>query len=1706
MSEGKKYNTFAGVFTPSILTILGVIMYMRLSWVVGEAGLLGALGIIVLAHVISVSTGLSISSIATDKKIKTGGIYYILSRSLGLPMGGAIGIALFTGTALSISLYLIGFAESFLAIDAIREFTGLSADINGFRIVGTVAILVLVIIAFISTSLAIKLQFFILIAIGLSLLSIGFGLFQNAKVVSTPVAMFSHGDFPLEYIFAIFFPAVTGFTAGVAMSGDLKDPKKAIPKGTILAIGVGFIIYISLAIVSAMFIDTEVLVSDYNIFTKIAWFTPLVIAGVWGATLSSALGGILGGPRILQAIAKDKMSPKLFGKGYGESNEPRNALLLIFAIAEGGILIGQLDVIAGVVSMFYLASYGFINLSYVLEKWASTDFRPSFRIHILVGIIGFIASFAVMFKMDMLSMMASLLIMGGLYFLLKRREIRSESGDVWQSVWASIIRRTLAIVEHKTIEERNWKPNIILFSGIANQRPHLLSFGKSLIGQYGLLSNFNLHENKDSSQLFAKHEQSVNDEDKRHKGVFTRQQSCKNIYEGIEVIAQTYGFSGVEPNTVLMGWGRQTEDPLRFVQMLNTISSLDLNILLLDYDKTNGFGEKKVIDIWWRGAGNHGNLSLTLTKFLTNSIDWNQARIRLLIVNYENNKQEMIHKRALEYLENIRIDAELKIINNEIEQKAFYDIMKAESQKSDLIFLGIPEIEAGKELEFVESTSDLMHNIGSVVLVKASTLFKNLQLGVSSTLEEDANDSYIAPINAVESYTSELNIPNNVVVANEINLLHKSFNDNFETYYSSLYQQIAKDNDQLLSTIEETYFNAFNSIRTRYTKFDQQRQIYLAKHQHSQILSNLDHTIEQYTQENMIEHAHMIETHWPVFAQNIKSYFSKLPKRLMIQYEKTDFEASEKDNRWQKFYKWKRRVLGFKTAKYKIKFYDLVNENLLSQHEDFLLKHFKHFGILQVQFSIELLKLVKSIDNSFIILIDKFQKNEIAADVFEKQKSELNQAFLNIKNLNQDILNSLNNEFKNYQNQKFNDLTQLLNGVHPNALIKPEDDLKKKVSLAPILDAIPALWSRNQQLIYNATLTEIRLLSLKSNIKNAIYKLSEAAKFQLQQAVVEYYKTYLLSPDKADSDQWADLNSVKITATLSSLYEESYRTLDHTFADFPEHIDIFEDDKLNTFEEQQFTNIPSSQISAKQLVDYLVKNKIQAPLVHQFEALSKNIAEKIALLNESKRLISFAVIHQADEDDIDLETSPADLIKDSQVKIENEIKAVEDLIDEIDMEAQSLFSDISQSLSYYSFTKTASNLKQYIQQQKKLSRFELIKFKVSRVVHYLKEQQARLIYSQSKALILKKQLENSTIIDNPVKLLLDLTYQLTPNAQVMSQLPFYYKQLFSSNQILHKDFWVGRADEIASAQMAINRYHQGYKGALAIVGPSGIGKSFFSYYISTLTNAPKVIHIDPLFDDLPQKKDLIKAFQKVTEKEGDIEQILNDLPKNSLIIFENLELWWSSHLEGTDLMDYIFKLIAKHLDQFLFIVNANDIMFKQMIGSKAYAHLFLNLIHLKNIDSKHLKEIVLNRHKASGLKLKMDQTFLNDWSEAKWARLFNKIHKVTHGNIEASLQLWLSSIQKFEDKAIEIKLPQIDLHYLNALDLESRVILKQFVIHKRLSLNVLAKIMQEDREQVKQRLKFLVRSGLLIKRKSVYIQNAYIKYYITNFLFEKGML
>ena len=721
MAEKGRYKTFEGVFTPSLLTILGVIMYMRLGWVVGNAGLFGAIIIIIIAHVIAVTTGLSVSSVASDKKIGAGGIYYVLSRSMGIPIGGSIGIALYVGTAFSIALYLVGFSESF------NDYFGFGNTINDIRLTGTLALVSLTVLALISTSIALKAQFIILAAIVISLISIFLGTTEYAPET---ISLFStEGSVSLEVVFAVFFPAVTGFTAGIAMSGDLENPKKSIPLGTLSAIGVGLIVYLGLAVFIAFYVDPEILKTDYNFLMKMALFTPAVVAGIWGATLSSALGGILGGPRILQAMSIDKVTPKIFSKGKGGNNEPVNALFMVFIIAEAGILIGELDVIARVVSMFYLTAYGFINISYFLESWANPDFQPTFKIKRWVGLLGFIACFTVMFKLDMFAMIAAFAIVAGLYFALQRKEVKLQSNDVWRSVWENVVSKGLKRIDAKVDENSNWNPNIILFSGESEHQSYLLELCKTISGRTGIVTNFKLILDKENNKPLKKTEQIVRDETFSDLGIFARQIKVDNIYKGITNIATTFGFSGVEPNTIMMGWPKGLEDSEEYSKMTETLLHLDYNLLYLDFDKKTKFGNYKTVDLWWRETDSkNAEMMLNIARFIIASPRWQNTKIRVLFVNNNNIDNDIIYSKISELVENLRVVIEIKIIDNAVEQEPFYNLIKQYSGTTDLTLIGIPNYKIEKQTEFILKTNDLFETIGSTLLVKAANNFNVLDL------------------------------------------------------------------------------------------------------------------------------------------------------------------------------------------------------------------------------------------------------------------------------------------------------------------------------------------------------------------------------------------------------------------------------------------------------------------------------------------------------------------------------------------------------------------------------------------------------------------------------------------------------------------------------------------------------------------------------------------------------------------------------------------------------------------------------------------------------------------------------------------------------------------------------------------------------------------------------------------------------------------
>ncbi len=684
-----RFGTFGGVFTPCSLTILGVIMFLRFGEVVGNAGILRAIIIVCIAKLITTLTTLSLSAIATNTKVKGGGAYYLISRSLGVEFGGAIGVVFYLSQAVSVALYVIGFTEVLLSVaPALAEIP---------RITATVVNVVVFVCVFIGAGWTIKVQYGILTILLLSIASFVIGAAKGWSpelLASNWSPSYEEGQ-NYWVMFALFFPAVTGIMAGANMSGDLKNPGRSIPLGTLTAILFTGLVYISFAFLLGASSTREALQTSSLVVANVSIFPLLIIAGVFAATLSSALGSMMGAPRILQALARDKVLPILnpFAKGSGPSGEPRRATILSFLIAEAGVMLGDLDAIAPVITMFFMITYGAINLATFMESFSGNpSYRPTFKwCHWSLALVGALFCGGVMLLINPLWAAIAVVVMVGLYKYLQRQELKVSWGDVVSGSMFENVRRDLLRLEDHAYHEKNWRPAVIAMGTGSDDRLALAVLGRRLAGSHGLLMLGQVFTDK-SEEMLERHE-SVQGAMRKlisDNGLdaFPAITFAPDLSAGVSSLIQCSGIGAMRPNMVLFGWNQDSATRQSFEENIRTVVRLGRSVavsrehLVRDdpWDMPSG-----TIDIWWQGQGANGHLMLLLAHVLCGNQDLRGRTIRMIrMLPSEAGRAETLEHLA-ELSKEVRIPCKGVVVVGD----DFREAVQKESGSAALVLLGM---------------------------------------------------------------------------------------------------------------------------------------------------------------------------------------------------------------------------------------------------------------------------------------------------------------------------------------------------------------------------------------------------------------------------------------------------------------------------------------------------------------------------------------------------------------------------------------------------------------------------------------------------------------------------------------------------------------------------------------------------------------------------------------------------------------------------------------------------------------------------------------------------------------------------------------------------------------------------------------------------------------------------------------------------------
>ena len=728
VNSNAKFGTLP-VFLTALSTILGAILFLRFGWAIGQVGFFGVIGIIVLGHIVTIPTAFAVAEIATNQRVEGGGAYYIISRSFGLNIGGAIGIALYLSQAISVAFYVIAFGEAFEpVIEWIYNNTGFYIPDRRWISIPTMFILSILILTK-GANIGMKALYFV---VTILLASLVFFFLGDSPIKPAEINFHAHIPENLNffYVFTIIFPAFTGLAAGLGLSGDLKDPKKSIPRGTLWATVVGMLIYILVAYKFAISATPEDLVGDQLIMSKIAIWGPIIPVGLAAASLSSALGSIMVAPRTLQAIGFDNIFPQnsinqWFAKGKDKDNEPFNGSLITIIIAFVFVFIGDVNSVAQIISMFFMVTYGAICLISMLEHFAADPaYRPTFRSNWYTSALGALFSFWLMFKMNATYAAVSLIIMAMIYYVIMKNNDENQGlNKLFKGLIFQLSRQLQIILQRADSEktETSWRPFGVCISHDTFKRRSAFDIMRWISYKYGFgtyihfIKGYLNEKTTDESKKVL--DRLIQLSAGSRNRVYLDTIISPSYTSAIAQVVQLSGISGKGNNLILFEFSRTDPGNLKEITanyQLVESAGFDICILNTSY---KSFGYKNELHIWispedYRNA----NLMILLGYIILGHPDWKKGKIKIFAL-YPEELMEEKRNQLLELIKTGRLPispSNISMVPYESENRK--NVIMKYSADADLTLIGFTSEMLSKIEEFSEGYQDL----GNILFVSSN--------------------------------------------------------------------------------------------------------------------------------------------------------------------------------------------------------------------------------------------------------------------------------------------------------------------------------------------------------------------------------------------------------------------------------------------------------------------------------------------------------------------------------------------------------------------------------------------------------------------------------------------------------------------------------------------------------------------------------------------------------------------------------------------------------------------------------------------------------------------------------------------------------------------------------------------------------------------------------------------------------------------------
>lgn len=1024
------------------------------------------------------------------------------------------------------------------------------------------------------------------------------------------------------------------------------------------------------------------------------------------------------------------------------------------------------------------------------------------------------------------------------------------------------------------------------------------------------------------------------------------------------------------------------------------------------------------------------------------------------------------------------MDAEIKIVNNELDNKPIYELMKIHSSEADLVFVGIPEIEEGKGGSFVENTNNLVHTIGTTLLVKASSQFEETDLKIEhidiKAESEKIDEAYVIPLNDCEDASfNEVAQKFDIQLNKIVHELTEHSVERIENYHHRIFSQVIDIMDIFLDDVSAD---------------DDMQQLHEKLHR---TLQQVEMVLMDAVENQLPIVSEEFDKDINLYIKHKEEFINHLPGSIQIQ---TVYDENKE-------LKPAKRRVKFRTAVQRIWF----SEGMLESYDQFL-----EFGYQNLILLHQSKNLLHTVIWDFLLVIRK--KDEIVVKVKELKK-KLDVALAEI---DEDALNLSANFYKRIRNKERENLNQLndiiLEKKYMNVLAEKYPPTGPSVikSVRKELQAFPAYWNRNIKVFTQHLIGDVQLMKFSASLQafsdeavdyteqnylsilsTNIVQLNEGIA-ALEKAVAKGNEKEIVNTDIQLADE-IFLNSELVVGRLVD-------SIDKALQDVPDVVELMTAESINEIRNNQSKDVQTDKVGLRDITEFLVKREFEDPIHEQVQLFYEQLKRAIGKLINGSNLIQSGLDNYATSEKLDnLKSS----IENAKIEISESEIQIETAQQAFETELRDRREGLKKELDINQIIEQIESLSQYVKQHKRRSGIKEVVQSLNKVVgakiraglNYFVQKQQDISSTAYKRKYGAAESEQGVIAD-----FLDA---VSPKAE----LPFYYQQLYTATAFSEGGIVENRKAEIELIRTAIRRIDMGAAGGILILGSAGSGKTFLTSHVANYILKGKTYNVHPPINKTRKKEDLIKALKRATGFKDTVNGIMSSIPPHSTFVFQDLERWWMKSKDGSVLLDELAKLISEYGAQHYFLMNANIHSFELMSAQSFINSAISRSVILAPLTTAQVREAIWSRHKSGGLIAHINGESERHLSVNKVNKFLNRYHNTSGGVIGLALSQWLASIQEKKDNDLIVSSPRsVEFPAITRVELKNLIF--QLYIHHSLTKNELYKLYgKENKNWIDRTTNALVLSGMvkLNEREALYIDSV-AKPYVENWLNEYGFI